>query len=72
MAGTSVCRHDTYILKKKKKSYKENGKKLQAATNQTGLQSDIHQTAEVGQVIDEVKQLTDVVRDGRTVGVHSL
>jgi len=30
------------------------------------------ETAEIGQVIDEVKQLTDVVGDGRAVGVHAL
>lgn len=41
--------------------------------NQEGLfYIDLHQTAEVGKVIDEVKQLADIVCDGRTVGVHSL
>lgn len=34
--------------------------------------SNLHQTAEVSQVVDEVKQLADVVRYRRTVGIHSL
>ena len=32
----------------------------------------LHQTAEVGEVIDEVEQLADVVRYRRAVGVHPL
>lgn len=32
----------------------------------------LHQTAEVSQVIDEVKQLADVVCYRRAVGVHPL
>lgn len=32
----------------------------------------VHKAAQICQVVDEVKELTDVVSDGRTVGVHPL
>lgn len=35
-------------------------------------ENNLHQTAEVSQVIDEVEQLADVICNGRAVGVHSL
>ena len=34
--------------------------------------SSVNQTAEVCQTVNEIKQLTDILCDGRAVGIHSL
>lgn len=36
------------------------------------VQLNLHKTAEVCQVINEVKQLADIICNGWTVGIHSL
>ena len=44
----------------------------EAVTVHYRLMMNLHETTEICKLVDEVKQLTDVVRDGRRIGIHAL
>ena len=45
---------------------------IHSNTGSTPKRANLHKTAKIGQVVDEVKQLTDVISDGWTVWIHPL